>query len=113
MREEQKTLRQHAEEQGMKRKIAAVLAATITLGSFTVATAAPAEAAGAKKYQSCSKLNAKYPGGVAKSSSVRNTKTVKGKKVPAKSTRSPKVSASVYKKNKGLDRDKDGIACER
>ena len=95
------------------KKIAAVLAATIALGSFTVATAAPAEAAAAKRYTSCSKLNAKYEGGVAKNKSVRNTKTVNGKKVPAKSTKAPKVSSALYAKNKHLDRDKDGIACEK
>ncbi|HYO18443.1 MAG TPA: excalibur calcium-binding domain-containing protein [Dermatophilaceae bacterium] len=65
------------------------------------------------KYSSCKKLNKVYEGGVAKSNSVRNMKTVNGKKVGAESQCRTKVSKALYTKNKGLDRDKDGIACER
>lgn len=66
-----------------------------------------------KKYANCSKLNSKYPGGVAKSAKSKNTKKVKGKKVPAKSKKSPVVNSKLYSANKKLDRDKDGIACEK
>ena len=95
------------------KKVAAILAASVALMSFTFATATPAEAASAKKYQNCTQLHKKYPGGVAKTSKVRNTKKQNGRIVPAKSTRSPRVDKALYDKNKGLDRDKDGIACER
>ncbi|WP_350308877.1 excalibur calcium-binding domain-containing protein [Sanguibacter hominis] len=66
-----------------------------------------------KKYANCTALNKKYPGGVAKSKKARNTKVVRGKKVPAASQYKPKVSAALYAANKTKDRDKDGIACER
>jgi hypothetical protein len=67
----------------------------------------------ATKYKNCTAMHKKYAGGVAKSSKVRNTKTVAGHKVHAKSSHKPKVSAALYSANKGLDRDKDGIACEK
>lgn len=96
----------------VKRVLAASAAGLVLVaGAGTAAVAAPVPAAA--KYSSCKKLNAKYPGGVAKSSSVRNTKTVNGKLVPAVSQFRPKVSAALYKANRGLDRDRDGIACER
>ncbi len=59
----------------------------------------------AKKYSNCSALNKDYPGGVAKSSKVKN----KG----GLTKHSPTVDGKVYEANKGKDRDKDGIACER
>lgn len=58
-----------------------------------------------KLYSNCSALNKVYPGGVAKSSSVKN-KGGKTKKIPT-------VNAKVYSENASKDRDKDGIACEK
>ncbi len=52
-------------------------------------------------------------GGVARDSKAVTTKTVRGKKVKAASKYRPKVSKALYTANKGLDRDKDGIACEK
>jgi hypothetical protein len=92
------------------------------LGAAPAASAAPAAptavtasapAPSVAKFKSCKKLNAKYKGGVAKNKSARNWKRVNGKKVLAKSVYRPKVSKALYKKNKRLDRDRDGIACER
>ncbi|WP_153730424.1 excalibur calcium-binding domain-containing protein [Sporosarcina obsidiansis] len=57
------------------------------------------------KYKNCKELNKAYPGGVAMNANVKN----KGGKTKYK----PSVSPSVYNLHKGLDRDKDGIACER
>ena len=85
----------------------------LALSGGAVASAAPTSTPAAAKFSSCKALNAKHAGGVAKSAKAKNTKTVKGKKVAASSTYSPKVSASLYKTYKGLDRDGDGIACER
>lgn len=48
----------------------------------------------------------------AKIDSIRK-RYLQGKKVAAKSKFKPKVSVSLYAANKKLDRDKDGIACER
>ncbi|WP_102509987.1 excalibur calcium-binding domain-containing protein [Sanguibacter massiliensis] len=97
---------------------APVLAASVVATPSTVAAAAPSSvavggAAKAKKYKNCTALNKAYRGGVARDSKAVNTKTVRGKKVKAASTYRPKVSKALYTVNKGLDRDKDGIACEK
>ena len=57
-----------------------------------------------KKFKNCTALNKVYPGGVAEGQYRINEN--RGTRIP------PKVSSKVYKENKGLDRDKDGIACE-
>lgn len=93
-----------------------ITAGAVTLALFLgVPVAAPdlAQTAAAATYKNCTQLNKKYPGGVAKSSKAKNTKISHGKKVKAKSKYKPKASASLYKKYKKMDRDKDGIACER
>ena len=64
----------------------------------------PADAA-AVKFKNCTQLNKTYAGGVALNASVKN----KGGKTKYK----PTVAANIYNTHKGLDRDKDGIACER
>jgi len=106
----------------MRRTLTLVVTAVLlAAGAAAPAAAAPAPAAApalvqtvpAKTFTNCTQLNAKYKGGVAKNKKVKNTKTVKGKKVRAKSRYAPKVSASLYAKYRKLDRDKDGIACER
>jgi hypothetical protein len=56
-------------------------------------------------YKTCLLLNKKYPGGVATSYSARN----KG----AGMNYIPRVDAAAYKANIKLDKDKDGIVCER
>lgn len=56
-------------------------------------------------YKTCLLLNKKYPGGVATSYSARN----KG----AGMKYIPRVDAAAYKANIKLDKDKDGIVCER
>jgi hypothetical protein len=87
----------------MKKKIALV---SILLSTLFIQNA---QAIPEKKFKNCTALNKEYPGGVAeKATSVNKNKAgalQESKKVP-------KVSSKVYKENKGLDRDKDGIACE-
>lgn len=62
-----------------------------------------------KKFKNCTSLNKEFPGGVAeKATSVNKNKAG----VIQESKNAPKVSSKIYKENKGLDRDKDGIACE-
>jgi uncharacterized repeat protein (TIGR02059 family) len=56
-------------------------------------------------FKSCSLMNKKYSGGVASSYSSKN----KG----AGMYYIPRVDATLYKANIKLDKDKDGIACER
>jgi hypothetical protein len=81
---------------------------SIALG-VTALAAAPAQAAAPKpaKYMTCQALNAVYPHGVGrKGATDKVTGTVS--KVTDFTVRS-----SVYKLNKKLDLDKDGIACEK
>jgi hypothetical protein len=59
----------------------------------------------AKKYPTCAALNKVAPGGIAKSVLSFNT----GSRVKL----DPEISAKGYQLNIKLDRDKDGIACER
>ena len=81
--------------------------AVLSLGLNHVASAVePAVAATAKKYTSCKKMNKTYPAGVAKSVSA-------SKKAVKQGFKAPEVSGSVYKSNKKLDKDKDGVACEK
>ncbi|MBD8060186.1 excalibur calcium-binding domain-containing protein [Cellulomonas sp. JH27-2] len=105
----------HLEGVLVRRTLAAVVtAAALLVVPAAAAQAAPVHtAAHATSYKNCTALHKKYAGGVAKSSKVHNTKTSHGKKVRAASTYKPKVSAALYAANKKLDRDKDGIACER
>lgn len=58
-----------------------------------------------RKYKNCGDLNKVYKGGVARSSKSVNS----GSKLKQK----PVVNAKVYELNKSLDRDKDGLVCER
>ncbi|TCJ00502.1 excalibur calcium-binding domain-containing protein [Cytobacillus praedii] len=83
-----------------------LLSVILSLGLlFSISYAAEASNTTVKKYSNCKELNADYKGGVAESSSAKN----KGGKTKYK----PHVSKELYNANKGLDRDKDKIACER
>lgn len=66
---------------------------------FQSVDAAPA------KFKNCTELNKTYPGGVAKNAKVKN--------VGGKTKYKPFVSAEIYNSHTKMDRDKDGIACER
>jgi hypothetical protein len=83
----------------------------ILVFSIAMSITMPAYAA-TVKYKNCSKLNAVYSSGVAKPG-AQDTKKVKGKKVAVTTNGVPTYDAALYKKNKGLDRDKDGISCEK
>ena len=83
----------------------ALAAALIVSGLAAVGS--PAEAA-AKKYANCAALNKTYKHGVAR----------KGAKDKVRGSTKPvtnfTVNTAVYTANKGkLDRDKDGVACEK
>jgi hypothetical protein len=58
--------------------------------------------ANAATYKNCSALNAKFANGVAKSKSAAS-----------KQKFAPKVSASIYKTHRKLDKDNDGTVCEK
>jgi hypothetical protein len=87
----------------MKKKI---LLISILLSTLFIQNA---NAISEKKFKNCAALNKEYPGGVAeKATSVNKNKAG----ALQKSKNAPQVSSKIYKENKGLDRDKDGIACE-
>ncbi|BAL87989.1 hypothetical protein AMIS_27690 [Actinoplanes missouriensis 431] len=83
-----------------------VLVAALALGGTTAITATPVEAA-AKSYKNCTALNKVYKHGVGKKGAKDK---VRGK---TKRVTNFKVSNALYKANKRMDRDKDGIACEK
>ncbi len=58
-----------------------------------------------KVFQNCTALWKKYPGGVLSKKDAKNKGT--------KTSKKPIVSSSIYNLNKKLDKDKDGIVCER
>ena len=94
---------QPMEKLGMKRKTLAVVIAAFIL---PVAGAIPsADAARAKHYRNCKALNKTYAHGVGRKGARDHTT---GKRVK-NFTRNNRV----YRYNAGLDRDDDGIACER
>jgi hypothetical protein len=69
------------------------------------ATSGTGKALAGKVFQNCTALWVKYPGGISSKKSNKNKGTKTAKK--------PAVSSSLYALNKKMDRDKDGIACER
>ena len=75
----------------------------ILLTTFSFVYLPPANAA-AKKFKNCSELNKVYPGGVALPGAVNAGGATK---------KEPKYDKALYTANKGSDRDKDGIACEK
>lgn len=77
----------------------------ITTGLISLMLLQSPIAANAAKFKNCTAVNAKYPGGVSISIDVQNQ--------GGKTKQAPKVDAKLYKLIKFLDRDKDGIACER
>jgi uncharacterized membrane protein len=85
------------------RAAGALAAAALSLTAL-VATSAPAEAAPVK-YKNCKALNSVYKHGVGRSGAKDHTS---GKRVTTF-----KRSTTLYKANKRLDRDRDGIACEK
>lgn len=83
----------------------AALAVALMTGG-TLAAAAPAQAA-TPTYRNCTAMHKTYKHGVGR-------KGAKDKVRPGnKPVTNFKVSTPIYNKNKKLDRDKDGVACEK
>ena len=92
----------------MRHVLVPLTAAALIAGGVALA-AAPAQAAPPKpvKYANCAALNKVYKHGVAKKGG--KDKVAKGSKPVTTFT----VYTAAYNKNTALDRDKDGIACEK
>lgn len=85
-------------------------AAALTLAVTAVAIHGPAEAAKPGWTKNCTALNKKFPHGVGRAAAV--DKTSSGSPVTT-FRRSNKLYKTAMKYNKGLDRDRDKIACEK
>ena len=90
----------------MRRALAGVISLGLMAVMGAVSTEAASAAPKAQKYANCKALNNVYPHGVGR------TKTVKDK-TSGKRVTNFKVNKAVYDLNKGRDRDKDKIACEK
>lgn len=77
-------------------------------GASTRTGASPSVGAptAAVKYRNCKALNAKYPHGVAR-------KGAKDHVSSGEAVTTFKVNDALYAANRHLDRDKDGVACEK
>lgn len=84
----------------------AIAAATLALAIPTAALAGPSAAPAV--YKNCTNLNKRYPHGVGRAGARDRTSDV-----PVTNfRRSTKLYNEAMSFNRGLDRDKDGIACE-
>lgn len=87
----------------------AAVALSVALAVSALVVAAPSAEAARRipAYRSCKALNRVYPQGIARPRARDRVKP------PARATSGWKVSAQGYRVNRRLDRDRDGIACER
>jgi len=74
----------------------------IVIGVAAVSLCIAPSAVHAASFKNCTALRVKHPNGVAKSMAAAKTQK-----------NMPKVSASIYKLNIKMDRDRDGTICEK
>ena len=84
---------------------AALLPAQLSMAKASGATVASAKASTASTFRNCKALNRVYPHGVGRYGARDHTSGT-----PVTNFRR---SNRLYRLNRGLDRDKDGIACEK
>lgn len=89
----------------MKHRIYAMAVAAGLVTAAVVAVPAIASAARPPTYRNCTALNRVYPSGVARPGARDRT--------VGRAVTSYRVDRRVYTANQRLDRDRDGIACER
>jgi hypothetical protein len=94
------------EVERMLGRLARVTVVGVLLTAGGVAAASPADAA-AKHYANCTALNRTYKHGVGRKGAHDK---VRGKSKPVTNFT---VNTAVYNANHGLDRDHDGVACEK
>jgi len=83
-----------------------------TPAGILVTPAASGSKPDAQRYATCQALRADYRAGVAKPGAV-NVVVIDGKRVTRPALGKPFVSKAAYRANRHLDRDRDGLACER
>lgn len=92
-------------------RIAASVVSALALSlPIAAVSSAPAEAA-SHKYKNCTALQKKFSHGVGKSGA--KDKVTGSSKPVTTFKKSTKIYKAAIKHNKGLDRDKDGVACEK
>lgn len=95
--------------------VATILTSGVSYNTTTQVTQENEASAKLNTYSNCREYVKKYPKGVRKSKSTKdrreNAKGVYYIKSNAKV--SSKIYKTTMKKNKDLDRDRDGIACEK
>jgi hypothetical protein len=85
----------------------AAVVAALVIAHLAVVVPAASAAAGPKKYSNCTALHARYPHGVGRAGARDH---ISSSSRPVSSfTR----DTATYSKNASLDRDHDGIACEK
>lgn len=89
----------------MKRVWTILLALTMAISFSFISLQVEATSPKVVTFANCKEVNKVYPGGVARSATVKN--------VGGKTKYKPFVSQAIYDANKKSDRDKDLIACER
>ncbi len=90
----------------MHRRIALVTIAALASGLVLVGGAAPAAAEPDTRFGSCKAMRAVDPNGVALTQRAVKRAVKQG-------YRKPLLCPIAYDANKRLDRDRDGVACER
>jgi Excalibur calcium-binding domain len=81
------------------------------VATFAQATSPSADAAMPRLYRSCKNYNARYPHGVGRR--LARDKVRPGSEPVRNFRRSNRLFRIAMSWNKGLDRDKDNIACEK
>lgn len=87
-----------------------VVGSVALASSLLVGVGAAPAAAKVKHYANCTALNRVYPHGVGRPSAKDK---VSGRYQPGKSVTNFTKNRAVYNANSDMDRDGDGIACEK
>jgi hypothetical protein len=90
-----------------------IAAVTLALTVGGVAGTATSASAAPKAYANCTAVNKVYSGGIAKKSVTKNKVTSGGTTSYRALTGTVKKDDALYNANKKMDRDADGIACEK
>lgn len=92
----------------MKRALqAAALAGVVAASVLLVPGESAVAVEGAKRFENCTALNAKYPHGVGRPKARDKTRS------GTNPVTTFKRSKKLYRANKHSDRDRDGVACEK
>ncbi len=87
-------------------KAVALSLVSLSIASVGLTVATPAEAVTLKKYPNCTALNAAYRHGVGRVGA-------RDRVTSSRPVTNFYVNSALYRLNAHLDRDKDGVACEK